>query len=108
MPQQPGPALDLDVGNVRILVVEDSPTQAHMVLDVLENQGFEAEAATNGEQGLTMFQASDFHLVITDVLMPGLSGYDVCRNIKSHPAKGQVPVILLTQLNDPHDTIRGI
>src|ERR1700680_2493958 len=52
----------LDTGNVRILVVEDSPTQARLLLDVLEDQGFEADAAPNGERGLTMFDASDFDL----------------------------------------------
>jgi DNA-binding response OmpR family regulator len=93
---------------MRILVVEDSATQACELQFVLESEGFAVEVALDGQRGLDLFLASVFDLVITDVLMPGLSGYDLCRRIKAHPAKGRTPVVLLTMLNDPLDILHGL
>jgi PAS domain S-box-containing protein len=92
----------------RILVVEDSATQALWLRRFLESEGFEVAVAPDAEQGLDLFRTSDFDLVITDVVMPGLSGYELCRRLKADPAKGQVPVILLTTLNGPVDILQGL
>jgi two-component system cell cycle sensor histidine kinase/response regulator CckA len=92
----------------RILVVEDSRTQAHALQAVLEATGFEVEVAFDGEQGLELLHASAFDLVITDIVMPGMSGYELCRKVKEDPARRHVPVILLTSLRDPADMVQGI
>jgi PAS domain S-box-containing protein len=92
----------------RILVVEDSPTQAQELLFVLASDELEVEIATNAERGLLLFQTSDFDLVITDIVLPGMSGYELCEQIKNHSAKGDVPVILLTSLSDPMNIIQGL
>ena len=92
----------------RALIVEDSPTQAEQLRIILESNGFEVETAVNGEEALDRFHRSSFDMVITDILMPGISGYDVCRRIKSEPEGKQIPVILLTTLNDPMDIVQGL
>ena len=92
----------------RILVVEDSPTQAQQLQFQLEAEGYAVEVAVDGQKGFDRVNAADFALVISDILMPGLSGYELCRKIKAHPAKGRVPVILLTSLTDPMDIIQGL
>jgi two-component system cell cycle sensor histidine kinase/response regulator CckA len=92
----------------RILVVEDSATQAHRLRLILEAEGYEVEVAPDGEQGFVLLDAPPFDLVISDILMPGLSGYELCRKIKDDPGKRTVPVILLTSLTDPMDIIRGL
>ena len=92
----------------RILVVEDSSTQAEQLRLVLKDEGYHVEVAVDGQQGLDRVLASDFDLVISDVLMPVLSGYDLCRRIKAHPDKGHVPVLLLTLLRDPLDILQGV
>ncbi len=92
----------------RILVVDHNDTHTEQLRLLLEAEGFEVEVAPDGEKGYDRFAASDFDLVLTDVLMPGLSGYDLCRKIKAHPAKGRTPVVLLTTLHDPLDILHGL
>src|SRR4051794_12734340 len=92
----------------RVLVVEDSPTQARKLEVILESVGFEVAVARDGRQGLEAFKASKFHLVLSDVMMPGMSGYDLCRAIKSCPLGKDIPVMLLTSLSKPIDIIRGL
>jgi two-component system cell cycle sensor histidine kinase/response regulator CckA len=92
----------------RALIVEDSPTQAEQLRIILESNGFEVETAVNGEEALDRFHRSRFDMVITDILMPGISGYDVCRKIKAEPEGKQIPVILLTTLNNPMEIVQGL
>jgi PAS domain S-box-containing protein len=92
----------------RILVVEDSRTQAEALRRVLENAGFEVAVAADGEQALGRIGANEFDLVLSDVLMPALDGFELCRRLKADPARRDVPVLLLTALTDPLDIIRGL
>ena len=84
-----------------ILAVEDSPTQAEQLASILRSESFEVEIAVDGAQGLARCKVKQFDLVLSDIVMPGLSGYELCRAIKDDPAISDVPVILLTTLNDP-------
>ena len=92
----------------RILVVEDSRTQLEELRLILEAEGFTVDTAPDGSQALAQLQATPVDLVLSDVLMPDLSGYDVCRRIKAHPDTRGTAVVLLTQLNDPLDILRGL
>jgi signal transduction histidine kinase/DNA-binding response OmpR family regulator len=92
----------------RILVVEDSPTQAIELQLLLEGAGFEVEVARDGERGLARCRAASFDVVLSDVVMPGMDGYELCRQIKADKATSLVPVMLLTSLSDPMDIIRGL
>jgi two-component system, sensor histidine kinase and response regulator len=85
----------------RVLAVEDSPTQANQLALTLRAEGFEVEIATDGTEGLARCIAEPFDVVLSDIVMPGLSGYDLCRAIKDNPRTRDVPVILLTTLNEP-------
>ena len=92
----------------RVLVVEDSPTQATKLQAILEDAGLEVVLAGASEQALTMLEALAIDLVICDIVMPGMSGYDLCRHIKSSPAHSSLPVVLLSAHNEPMDIIRGL
>ena len=92
----------------RLLVAEDSATQAAALAALLEEHGYETVLASDGEEALRAAAASRFDLVLSDIVMPGLSGYEVCRRIKLLPGMGDVPVVLLTGLSDPMDIIRGL
>ena len=94
--------------SVEILIAEDSPTQAEKLRSLLEERGYAVVAATDGKQALTLARRRKPTLVITDVLMPELDGYGLCKAIKSHEKLQEVPVILLTSLSDPKDVIRGL
>lgn len=91
-----------------ILVVEDSPTQAETLRAALRGADIAAEVATDGDTALQMLAHSPFDLVISDIVMPGISGYDLCQRIKSNPKTRALPVILLSSLNDPMDIIHGL
>jgi serine phosphatase RsbU (regulator of sigma subunit) len=88
--------------------VDDSATQSKQLQIILASAGFEVEACVDGEQALTRLRAGACDLVMSDVLMPGISGYELCEAIKADPALRHLPVILLTMLNDADDIMRGL
>jgi two-component system cell cycle response regulator len=91
-----------------ILIVEDSRTQAERLRYFLERNGFKVAAATDGEQALEMLAKSAPAMVISDIVMPEMDGYELCRRIKQDPENADMPVILLTALSEPSDVISGL
>ncbi len=92
-----------------ILIVEDSPTQMLKLRHVLERHGYTVlTAARDGEEALAALAAHRPTLVITDINMPGMDGYELCRRIKDDPTMREIPVILLTSLADPKDILGGL
>jgi CheY-like chemotaxis protein len=91
-----------------ILVVEDSRTQAARLRIVLESQGYIVTLAGNGREGLEAMRRAKPALVISDVVMPEMDGYEMCRRIKGDAALADTPVILLTSLAEPEDVIHGL
>ena len=94
--------------NMKILVVEDSQTQAIRLQHILETRGFEVTVALNGKAALEHLEHDHPTIVISDVIMPEMDGYELCRRIKSDESLKDIPVILLTSLSDPEDIIRGL
>lgn len=91
-----------------ILLVEDSRTQAELIRHALEASGHRVRNAHNGLQALDFVRDKSPSLVVTDIMMPGLDGYGLCRALKDEPATKDIPVIMLTTLTEPADIIRGI
>ena len=92
----------------RILVVEDSPTQAENLKYRLEQQGYRVFEAPNGEEALTMIDQIRPAVIISDILMPKMDGFLLCKKIKSDENLKNIPVILLTALSDPQDVLKGL
>jgi len=92
----------------RILIVEDSATQAVRLQYILEEHNYLVTAAKNGVEALTSLKERLPELVITDIVMPEMDGYELCRRIKDDPVSKEVPVMLLTSLSDPSDVIKGL
>lgn len=92
----------------RILIVEDSATQREMLQHTLESNGFKVLAAANGREAWERLRAVQATLVITDILMPEMDGYALCRAIKANDTMAQIPVILLTSLSDSKDVIAAL
>ena len=95
-------------GTARILVVEDSATQAAALAVLLEREGFETVVARRAERALEAMRTTPVDLVLSDVLMPGMDGYELCRRIKQVPEWAEIPVVLLTSLTDPLAIVRGL
>ena len=92
----------------RILVVEDSATQAAALAHLLEQAGYDVVVARAGERAMEILKDGSFDLVLSDVVMPDISGYDVARRVKADPRLRDLPVVLLTSLNDPLAIVRGV
>ena len=95
-------------GKVEILIAEDSPTQAARLAHLLEEHGYLATAAANGREALALLERRRPTLVISDIVMPELDGYGLCKAIKSDKKLKDIPVMLVTTLADPQDVIRGL
>ncbi|HEY5996275.1 MAG TPA: response regulator [Candidatus Deferrimicrobiaceae bacterium] len=91
-----------------ILLVEDSRTQAELIRHAIEVSGHSVRNAQNGLQALELVREKAPSLVVSDIMMPGLDGYSLCRALKGDPATRTIPFIMLTTLNEPADIIRGI
>ncbi|MGH7898922.1 MAG: HD-GYP domain-containing protein [Candidatus Binatia bacterium] len=99
---------DLNYQGARVLVVDDNPVSVELVADSLESEGYAVERALSGEEALGKVDRHPFDLVLLDVMMPGLSGYEVCSRLKSDERTRLLPVVMLTALDDREDKIRGI
>jgi DNA-binding response OmpR family regulator len=92
----------------RVLVVEDSRTQAMELAIILRGHDFDTVLAPTAEEALRRLEQGDIDAVLTDIVMPGLNGYQLCRYIKDNPRLERIPVVLLTTLSDPMDVVHGI
>lgn len=95
-------------GAAKILVVDDTPANVKLLVDVLAASGYAASAATNGEDALAQVASDAPDLVLLDIMMPGLSGYDVCKQLRANPETALLPVVLCTSLDPQRERIKGI
>jgi PAS domain S-box-containing protein len=98
----------IENNQVEILIVDDSPTQAENLKYILERHDFAVSVASNGIEALSLIRACKPTLVISDIVMPEMDGYQLCREIKNDEDLRCLPVILLTSLSDPRDVVRGL
>jgi len=91
----------------RILVVDDAPVNIQAVTAILREHGYQISVATNGRQALSVLERVVPDLILMDVLMPEMDGFEACRRIKLTPAYQHIPVIFLTSKTDATDIVRG-
>ena len=91
-----------------ILIVEDSPTQAKNLELILAEQGYRVSVARSGEEAMALITADRPDLLISDILMPEMDGFELCRRIRESDGARDIPIILLTLLNDPTDVLRSL
>ena len=89
----------------KILIVEDDPEIAMLERDYLEIEGFETQVTDNGQMAITQAVTGDYDLILLDLMLPGCSGYDVCRVIRD---KTDVPILMVTARTESVDKIRGL
>ncbi len=104
----PPPTAKGTAGMTRLLIVEDSATQAEALRAVLETAEYDVSVVHDGQQALEACAQQTFDMVLSDVNMPYMSGFELCTKIKASPALHQLPVILLTSRSDPIAILRGL
>ncbi|THB80778.1 MAG: response regulator [Desulfobacteraceae bacterium] len=90
-----------------ILVVDDEPKNVQLLGNLLEENHYDIEFALNGPDCLEWLDNRPFDLVLLDIMMPGMTGYEVCETIKSDMAKQHIPVIFLTAKSETEDIVKG-
>jgi class 3 adenylate cyclase len=94
--------------SARILVVDDTPVNLKLLGDLLTAKGYAVVTATNGPEALDKVAKEPLDLVLLDVMMPGMSGYDVCRKIREQPDTSMLPVVMVTALDPAQERVKGI
>ncbi len=92
----------------KVLVVDDSPTQLIMYKMALTKAGYKVISAKNGAEGMNLVETENPDLIVSDIIMPELNGYQFCRLVKDDPSRAHIPIILLTSLGQQQDRFWGI
>lgn len=90
-----------------ILIVDDNPQNLQVLAKILQENNYEIEFATNGEAALKWLKDKKFGLILLDINMPGMNGFEVCRKIRSNPAMNNLPVIFLSADSDRESILKG-
>jgi PAS domain S-box-containing protein len=91
-----------------ILIVDDIPTNLEILLNFLEDSGFKVVVAEDGESALEMVKYAPPDLILLDAIMPGLDGFETCRQLKANQATQEIPVIFMTALAEKVDKVKGL
>jgi CheY-like chemotaxis protein len=86
----------------RVLVIDDDAQVRALAAAILESEGYEVRGATGGVEGLTLADTDPPDVVLLDLQMPGMNGYEVCRVLRQGPKTRQIPVVMVTVSDDPH------
>src|SRR3954469_12332692 len=92
----------------RILVVDDIPSNVKLLEARLSAEYFDVVTATSGAEALAICERAECDVVLLDVMMPDMDGFEVCRRLKSNPKTHHVPVLMITALDQPSDRVRGL
>ncbi len=90
-----------------VFIVDDNPTNLHLLVDALSPEGFDVSAAKTGEEALKQVEEVNPDIILLDVIMPGIDGFETCRRLKEQDTTQDIPVIFTTALADTVDTVTG-
>ena len=90
-----------------LLLVDDTPTNLEILIGYFADSGFDVSVATSGEKAIKQIDASPPDLILLDVMMPGIDGFETCRRIKANPTTKDIPVIFMTALAETADKVKG-
>src|SRR6266566_3581767 len=94
--------------SARVLVVDDVPANAKLLEARLTAEYFDVVTATSGAEALAICERAQCDIVLLDVMMPEMDGFEVCRRLKAGPRTHHIPVVMVTALDQPSDRVRGL
>ena len=92
----------------RVLVVDDVPANVKLLEARLSAEYFDVITAMSGQEALAICERAECDIVLLDVMMPDMDGFEVCRRLKTNPATHHIPVVMVTALDQPSDRVRGL
>lgn len=92
----------------RVLVVDDIPANVKLLEAKLSAEYFGVVTATNGRDAIALCERGEVDIVLLDVMMPGMNGFEVCRRLKGAPSTAHIPVVIVTTLDQPRDRLQGL
>ena len=92
----------------RILSIEDDPSFSRYLSYMLTKEGYEVVTATNGLTGLRKAEEEDLDLILLDVMLPGLDGFEVCHRLRAEPKTAHIPVLMLSAKGQDSDKVTGL
>lgn len=107
-PQVQNAVLQVDGKPTTILIVDDSPTETHILKGILERGGYRVITADNGERGVSKAKESQPSLILMDVVMPGLNGFQATRELSQTPETAGIPIILVSTKSQETDRAWGM
>ena len=102
------PSMESVSSTPRILIVDDNPTNLKVLSDALRDQGWTTLVATDGESAIEQVHYALPDLILLDVMMPGIDGFETCRQLKLNPITQRLPIIFMTALSDTVDKVKGL
>jgi chemotaxis family two-component system response regulator PixH len=91
-----------------ILIVEDTPSEMELLTHYLKESGYSVISAVSAKEALNIAIEQKPTVIVTDIVMPGMSGFELCRNLKKHPVTEKVPIIICTSKNQEIDRLWGM
>ena len=91
-----------------ILIVDDNPTNLEVLSESLIQEGFQVAVAIDGESALEQISYHPPELILLDVMMPGIDGFETCRRLKENPDTYNIPVVFMTALSDAQNKVKGL
>ncbi len=92
----------------RVLIVDDSPTETHVLKGMLEKHGYQVSVAENGEDGIKLAQSETPDVILMDIVMPGVNGFQATRKLSKDPATAAIPIIIISTKDQDTDRIWGM
>ncbi|NUM45984.1 MAG: response regulator [Anaerolineales bacterium] len=96
------------MGKARILIVEDDIDISNMLRIYFGGQGYDVDAALSGSEAREKTRQGLPHLIVLDIMLPGMNGYDVCRTLRTQTRTSHIPIIFLTQKDERSDKLQGL
>jgi len=91
-----------------VLIVDDSPTEQHVISTALEQHGFETVIASDGEEAIAVAESRQPDLILMDIVMPGMNGFQATRLLAKNPTTAAIPVVMVTTKDQETDKVWGL
>jgi len=94
--------------NKKILIIEDDPSALRLIQYTLEQEGYQVLAATNGLAGIRKAQNEELDLIVLDIMLPGIDGFEICHRLRAEPQTAQLPILMLSAKAQEVDKATGL